>query len=150
MAKLGTWGDSHWGAIQLQSNSRLPGRHSKAHFSHKDWEKRTSNRPLFFLGILTHILFYNQPSQTFIGHVIKPWYLPVSQRVWWDILMRHFNEKFWWGILIKHLMRHFDETFWWDILMRYFDETFWWDILMRPFDETFWWDILMGHFDETF
>ena len=50
-----TWGDSHWGAVQLQSNSRLPGRHSKAHFSPKDWEKKTSNRPLFFLGILTHM-----------------------------------------------------------------------------------------------
>ena len=57
--KLMTWGDSHWGAVQLQSNFRLPGRHSKAHFSHKDWEKRTSNRPLFFLGILTHIVIKN-------------------------------------------------------------------------------------------
>ena len=27
MAKLMTWGDSHWGAVKLQPNSRLPGNH---------------------------------------------------------------------------------------------------------------------------
>ena len=43
------------GAVQLQSNTRLPVKHIKEHFSHKYWEKRTSNRPLFFLGILTHM-----------------------------------------------------------------------------------------------
>ena len=54
------------------ANDRSPGRHSKAHFSHKDTEKRTSNRPLFFLGILTnkHMqdfligFFFGQPHQT--------------------------------------------------------------------------------------
>ena len=55
LAKLMTWGDSHQGAVQLQLNSRLPGRRSKAHVSHKAAEKRTSNRPLFLLGILTHM-----------------------------------------------------------------------------------------------
>ena len=64
-----TWGDSHWGAVQLQSNSRLPGRHSKAHFSHKHWEKRTSIRPLFFLGILTHIHIWIKSLSRFCEYI---------------------------------------------------------------------------------
>ena len=35
MAKLRIWDDSHWGAVQLQSNTRLPGKQSKENFSHK-------------------------------------------------------------------------------------------------------------------
>ena len=31
----------HWGAIQLQPNSSLPGRHSNAHCSKKDGENKT-------------------------------------------------------------------------------------------------------------
>ena len=77
LAKLMTWGDSHWGAVQLQSNSKLPGRHSKAHFSHKDWEKRTSIRPLFFLGILTHIVLWLHSvyieNIVHIVHIVFTW-----------------------------------------------------------------------------
>ena len=50
-----TWGNSHWGAVQLQPNSRLPGRHSKAHCSHKNGENMTWIGPLFFLHIMTHM-----------------------------------------------------------------------------------------------
>ena len=50
-----TWGDSHWCAVQLQPNSRLTGRRSKAHCSHKDWENITWIGSLFFLHIMTHI-----------------------------------------------------------------------------------------------
>ena len=64
----------------------------------------------------------------------------------WNILMRHFDEKYVYDILI----RNFDETLWWDILIKHFYETFLWDILIRYFDETFWWDILMRHFNEIF
>ena len=55
MAKLMTWGDSHCGAAQLQLNSRLPGRHSKAHCGHKYPENMTWIGSLFFLHLMTHI-----------------------------------------------------------------------------------------------
>ena len=55
MAKLMTWVDSHRGAVQLQPNSSLPGRHSKAHCSHKDGENMTWIGSLFFLHIMTHM-----------------------------------------------------------------------------------------------
>ena len=55
LAILMTWVDSHGGAVQLQPNSRLPGKHSKAHCIHKDGENMTWIGPLFFLHIMTHI-----------------------------------------------------------------------------------------------
>ena len=55
LAKLMNWGDSHQGVVQLQPSSRLPGRHSKAHCSHKDGENMTWIWSLFFLHILSHI-----------------------------------------------------------------------------------------------
>ena len=58
LAKLMTWGDSHGGFVQLQPISRLPGRHSKAHWSHKDGENKTWIWSLFFLHILSHIHLY--------------------------------------------------------------------------------------------
>ena len=54
LAKLMTWGDSQGGFVQLQPSSRLPGRHSKAHFSHKDGENKRI-WSLIFLHILFHI-----------------------------------------------------------------------------------------------
>ena len=56
MAKLITGMDSHWVAVQLQSNSRLPGRHSKSHHSQKERENKTRFVLLFFLHIITHIV----------------------------------------------------------------------------------------------
>ena len=55
LAKLMTWGDPHGGVVQLQPSSRLQGRHSKAHCSHKAGENKTWIRSLFFLHILSHI-----------------------------------------------------------------------------------------------
>ena len=55
LAKVMTWGDSHGGVVQLQTSSRLPGRHSKAHCSHKDEENKTWIWSLFFLHILSHM-----------------------------------------------------------------------------------------------
>ena len=55
LPKLMTWDDSHWCAVQLQPNFRLPGRHSKGHCSHKDWENMTWIGSLFFPHIMTHI-----------------------------------------------------------------------------------------------
>ena len=55
MAKLRARCDSHWGAVQIQPNSRLPGRQSKEHWSHKDGENMTWIGSLFFLHIKTHI-----------------------------------------------------------------------------------------------
>ena len=74
MAKLMTWGDSHQGVVQLQPSSRLPGRHSKAHCSHKDGENMTWIWSLFFLHILSHMSSpefsgkgYTIMKQTFIA-----------------------------------------------------------------------------------
>ena len=55
LAKLMTRDDSHWGAVQLKPNSRLPGMHSKANCSHRDWENMTWIGSLFLLHIMTHI-----------------------------------------------------------------------------------------------
>ena len=52
-----TWGDLHGSFVQLQPSSRLPGRHIKAHCSHKDGENKTWIWSLFFLHILSHICF---------------------------------------------------------------------------------------------
>ena len=49
------WGGSHWGAVQLQPNSRFPGRHCKAHCTHKDGENMTWIGSLFFLHIMTNM-----------------------------------------------------------------------------------------------
>ena len=50
-----TWGDSHQGVVQLKPSSTLPGRHSKAHCSHKEGEDMTWIWSLFFLHILSHM-----------------------------------------------------------------------------------------------
>ena len=57
--------NSHQGAVQLKLNSRLPGRHSKAHFSYKDGETRmyTSQRcnntsKIFFEKYFVLLSFY--------------------------------------------------------------------------------------------
>ena len=58
LAKLMTWGDSHWGAVHLKPNSRLPGRHSKEHCSHKNGDNMTWIGSLFFLNIMTHMFAF--------------------------------------------------------------------------------------------
>ena len=57
MAKLMTWGDSHWGAVHLQPNSRFPGRPNKPHCSNKDGENMIWIGSLFFLDIIALIYF---------------------------------------------------------------------------------------------
>ena len=53
--KLITLDDSHMCAVNQQTNSRPPGGLSKSQRIHKDREKRTHIRSLFFLCITTHI-----------------------------------------------------------------------------------------------
>ena len=78
-----TWGDSHGSVVQLQASSRLPGRHSKAHYSHKDGENQTWIWSLFFLHMLSNmssqvpknlwkklILQYHAGPQTKIKYII--------------------------------------------------------------------------------
>ena len=74
LAKLMTWGDSHGGVVQLQPSSSLPGRHNKAHCSHKDGENKTWIWSPFFLHILYHICSHPQDQKKihakywWIGH----------------------------------------------------------------------------------
>ena len=70
MVKLVTWGDSHWGVVQLQTSSRLPGWHSRPDCSHKDGENKTWILSLFFLHILSHIVLLKALFKLFDGELV--------------------------------------------------------------------------------
>ena len=86
LTKLMSLGGSYWGVVQLQPHSRLPGRHSKAHCSHKDGENMT----WFF----QHFRLY--ASQHF--SIFDIFTIPVSvQTKWWSYWGRVCHQ---WGCSI--------------------------------------------------
>ena len=93
-AKLLTWVDSHWGVVQLQTSSRLPGWHSRADWSHKDGENKTWILSLIFLHILSHIIWHIYVSLQFklISFQATHWLMAAElQPMNWSSARRLFN-----------------------------------------------------------